>query len=80
MTHVKVSIPVPRVVRYWLLGILRFDSKNLKNAIRSPLNFVTCCWATKEKTVVLPFGPLNRFHLVPAIVVVATGVALPFEP
>jgi hypothetical protein len=45
-----------------------------------PLKDFTSVSATNEKTVVLPFGPLYRFHLMPAIFVEATGVALPSEP
>ena len=76
----SVDLPAPTLIKYWLAGNCCSRSRYLKNAFKLPRKCDTCFTATNEKTVVLPFGPLYKFHLMPAIVVEATGVALPSEP
>jgi hypothetical protein len=57
-----VKAALPRVVRY------------VKNSFRSPEKLVISLWATKEYTVVAPFGPEKRFHAWPPMVGVSIGV------
>jgi hypothetical protein len=70
---VKGSVPAPILKRYWLEGNLKLLSKYVKNWRRLPEKFVASLSATKEYTVVEPFGPLYSLNVTPPIVGVATG-------
>jgi hypothetical protein len=59
--------------RYWLEGNLKLLSKYVKNCRRLPEKLVVSLSATKEYTVVEPFGPLYSLNLTPPIVGVAAG-------